>query len=98
MFLYLGHQKYGTDVQGYKPLQGGSSCSLSTPPSCVASDIINLDWYLHGHHTYYINIKVANSAGLVIIQGSSPYVHDVQRPSEGVVLDIDTLVRISYLF
>jgi hypothetical protein len=71
MFLYLGHQKYGTDVQGYKPLQGGSSCSLSTPPSCVASDIINLDWYLHGHHTYYINIKVANSAGLVIIQGSS---------------------------
>lgn len=95
--FYLGHQKYGTDVQGYQPLQGGNSCSLSTPPSCVASDINTLDWYLHGHHIYYINIKVANSAGLVVIQGSSPYTHDVQNPSEGVVLDIDTNVRNIFL-
>ena len=62
------------------------------PPVCTVVKVTDLDWYLHGHHTYYVSIKVANTAGLVKIQTSSPYIHDVQKPAEGVVLDIDTQV------
>lgn len=54
--------------------------------------ITDLDWYLHGHHTYFISVKVTNTAGLTTIQASSPYVHDVQLPAEGLVLDIDSQV------
>ena len=62
------------------------------PPVCTVVKVTDLDWYLHGHHTYYVSIKVANTAGLVKIQTSNPYIHDVQKPAEGVVLDIDTQV------
>lgn len=54
--------------------------------------IKNLEWFIHGHHTYYLSIKVENTAGLVNIQTSAPYIHDVQLPTKGVVLNIDTQV------
>ncbi|XP_071123173.1 uncharacterized protein [Mytilus edulis] len=86
----IGHEKYSTDVQGFIPLKEGGGCFITSPPICTAVKIIDLDWYLHGHHTYYISIKVTNTAGLTAIQASSPYIHDVQLPAEGFVLDIDS--------
>ncbi|CAG2247188.1 unnamed protein product [Mytilus edulis] len=86
----IGHNSYGTDVQGYQPLKSGSSCVLSQPPSCTAVNVSDLDWYLHGNHTYYVSVKVTNTAGQTAIQSSGPYIHDVQLPAEGVVLDIET--------
>ena len=90
---FSGHSAYGTEVQNYKPIQGGATCSITPSPTCTAVNITSLDWYIHGHHTYYFSIKVTNTAGLAEIQVSSPYIHDVQLPAEGVVLDIDTQVR-----
>ena len=96
--IFTGHKEYGTENQNYKPLQAGATCTLSSPPTCTAVNISGLEWRIHGHHTYYISIKVTNTAGLVMIQTSSPYIHDVQPPAEGVVLDIDTQVsETSYL-
>ncbi|CAG2242937.1 unnamed protein product [Mytilus edulis] len=86
----IGHSAYGTDVQGFQPLRPGSTCTLTQPPSCTAVNVSDLDWYLHGHHTYYVSIKVTNTAGQAAIQSSGPYIHDVQLPAEGVVLDIET--------
>ncbi|CAC5386461.1 unnamed protein product [Mytilus coruscus] len=86
----VGHSSYGTDVQGFQPLQSGGTCTFTQPPSCTAVKVTDLDWYLHGHHTYYVSLKVTNTAGQTAIQSSGPYIHDVQLPAEGVVLDIDT--------
>lgn len=91
--LILGHEKYSTDVQGFIPLKEGGGCLITSSPICTAVKIIDLDWYLHGHHTYYISIKVTNTAGLTAIQASSTYIHDVQLPAEGFVLDIDSQVQ-----
>ena len=90
--ILLGHSAYGTDIQDFKPLHFGGSCNSIYPPTCTVVKVTDLDWYLHGHHTYYVYIKVANTAGLVTIQTSRPYTHDVQKPAHGVVLDIDTQV------
>ncbi|XP_052067298.1 uncharacterized protein LOC127706680 [Mytilus californianus] len=86
----LGHTPYGTEIQSFKPVQGSTTCVLTLSPTCTAVNITDLEWNIHGHHTYYISIKVTNSAGLVNIQTSTPYIHDVMLPAEGVILDIDT--------
>ncbi|XP_063415906.1 uncharacterized protein LOC134697555 [Mytilus trossulus] len=85
----VGHTAYGTDIQDFLPLQSGDICTFTYPPNCTAVDITNMDWSLHGHHTYYVSIKITNSAGLVTIQTSDPYIHDVQLPAEGVIIDVD---------
>ncbi|CAC5360413.1 unnamed protein product [Mytilus coruscus] len=85
----VGHSSFGTDVQDFQPLLSGDSCTLNYPPHCTAVNISDMDWFLHGHHTYYVSIKITNSAGLVTIQTSDPYIHDVQLPAEGVIIDID---------
>ncbi|XP_076113973.1 uncharacterized protein LOC143082259 [Mytilus galloprovincialis] len=86
----IGQTPYGTEIQNFKPVEGSTTCVLTTSPTCTAVNITDLEWNIHGHHTYYISIKVTNTAGLVNIQTSTPYIHDVQLPAEGVVLDIDT--------
>ncbi|CAG2234222.1 unnamed protein product [Mytilus edulis] len=85
----VGHTAYGTDIQDFLPLQSGDICTFTYPPNCTAVDITNMDWFLHGHHTYYVSIKITNSAGLVTIQTSDSYIHDVQLPAEGVIIDVD---------
>jgi hypothetical protein len=39
----------------------------------------NLEWFIHGHHTYYFSIKVENTAGLVNIQTSDPYIQETLK-------------------
>lgn len=56
-----------------------------------------LDWYLHGYHKYYVSVKVTNTAGLVTIEASGPYIHNVQVPDEGVVFDVDPIVSIMFI-
>ncbi|XP_076117799.1 uncharacterized protein LOC143085385 [Mytilus galloprovincialis] len=85
----VGHTAYGTDIHDFLPLQSGDICTFTYPPNCTAVDITNMDWFLHGHHTYYVSIKITNSAGLVTIQTSDSYIHDVQLPAEGVIIDVD---------
>lgn len=46
-----------------------------------------VEWGLHGNHTYYVTIKAENVAGLTTYGVSKPYVHNVQLPAKGIVMD-----------
>ncbi|XP_069133969.1 uncharacterized protein [Argopecten irradians] len=85
----IGHNQYGTDVQPYKPLTGGATCTLKQDPDCTAASLAKLDWDLHGHHTYYVTVKAENSVGLFVMATSNAYIHDVQLAAKGLVLDVD---------
>ena len=45
-------------------------------------------WGIHGNHTYYVTVKAENAAGLTTYGVSDPYVHNVQLPSKGIVMDV----------
>ncbi|XP_021356985.1 uncharacterized protein LOC110452658 [Mizuhopecten yessoensis] len=84
----IGHSEYAVDVQQYKPLSGGATCTLSVIPDCTAALVADLDWDLHGHHSYYVTVRAENSVGLFVMATSSAYIHDVQLAARGVVLDV----------
>lgn len=71
------------------PLSAGGTCVDILTPTCTAVMVTSLNWSLHGNHKYYVSIKVTNTAGLVKIKSSGPYIHNVQLPAEGVVFDIE---------
>lgn len=66
----------------------GASCSITEPPTCTAIPIPDTEWGLHGNHTYYVTVKAENAAGLITYGVSDPYVHNVQLPSTGIVMDV----------
>lgn len=70
-------------------LSAGGTCTDIVTPTCTAAMVTTLDWSLHGNHKYYVSIKVTNTAGLVKIKSSGPYIHNVQLPAKGVVFDIE---------
>ncbi|XP_069132408.1 uncharacterized protein [Argopecten irradians] len=85
----IGHSSFTTDIQGYEDIREGSTCFFDHyPPTCTAVDISKLAWDLHGHHTYYVTLKVQNTAGLYSTASSEPYTHDVMLPTPGSVLEI----------
>ncbi|XP_062576068.1 uncharacterized protein LOC134237945 [Saccostrea cucullata] len=84
----VGHIPRGTQIQNYSPLQAGDGCILTEPPTCTAIPINDTEWKLHGNHTYYVTIKAENIAGLSSFGVSEPYIHNVQLPSTGIVMDI----------
>ncbi|XP_078321865.1 uncharacterized protein LOC111103999 isoform X3 [Crassostrea virginica] len=84
----LGHTPRGSKVQGYSPLQTGASCGLTKPPTCTVISMSDTKWGIHGNHTYYVTVKAENAAGLTTYGVSDPYVHNVQLPSKGIVMDV----------
>ena len=86
-FFFTGHQPYGAEVHSYTHLKSGIACKLTKPPSCTDIDISTIEWGFHGNHTYYVTIKAENVAGLTTYGVSEPYVHNVQLPAEGIVMD-----------
>ncbi|KAI8487523.1 hypothetical protein Bbelb_347570 [Branchiostoma belcheri] len=68
-------------------------CNVTFPPSCVSVPVSSLDWQLHGTHTYYISVRVENTAGLSLVASSGPYVHVVDLPSRGVVMEVSDAQR-----
>ncbi|KAK3082667.1 hypothetical protein FSP39_002132, partial [Pinctada imbricata] len=87
----FGTSQYRADMMPWQPLTTGGTCVLTTPPSCTAIQISALKWSLQGGHSYYTTIKATNFAGLVTSAVSGPYTYDFGLPSEGVVIDIDTM-------
>ncbi|KAL3841826.1 hypothetical protein ACJMK2_019925 [Sinanodonta woodiana] len=85
----VGENNRPTSILNYRPLSSGGDCTLTSSPTCTAISLSSLDWQLHGHHVYYVAIKVTNTAGEFTIGISSPYIHDVQLPSLGKVLEVD---------
>nr|XP_034332757.1 uncharacterized protein LOC105327902 isoform X2 [Crassostrea gigas] len=84
----VGHSPRGTQVQKYSEIMAGASCSITEPPTCTAIPISDTEWGLHGNHTYYVTVKAENAAGLLTYGVSDPYVHNVQLPSTGIVMDV----------
>lgn len=84
----IGTSPKRTDIQSFKPLQDGGSCYQTINKTCTAVNITALNWYIHGHHSYFFLIKVENTAGLSSIRSSDEYIHDIQLPSGGVVFDV----------
>ena len=87
--FFTGHHPYGAEVHKYSQLRSGDSCKLTDPPTCTAINISTVEWGLHGNHTYYVTIKAENVAGLATYGVSEAYVHNIQLPAEGIVLDTE---------
>lgn len=85
--LFLGHHPKGEEVHGYTQLRSGDACKQTQPPTCTAINISMVEWGIHGNHTYYVTIKAENVAGLTTYGVSEPYVHNVQLPAKGIVMD-----------
>lgn len=96
-FLFTGHQPYGSEVHSYTHLKSGFACKLTKPPSCTDIDISTIEWGFHGNHTYYVTIKAENVAGLTTYGVSEPYVHNVQLPAEGIVMDVPVCLFLYHL-
>ncbi|KAK3101031.1 hypothetical protein FSP39_000383, partial [Pinctada imbricata] len=89
MQFAIGHDPGSTDVHDYQDLQSVGPCSSTNPSTCTAIMVEDTDWFLHGHHTYYMTIKAENTAGLSTYGVSESYIHDVQLPAKGKVFDVD---------
>lgn len=85
--MFAGHHPRGAEVHKYTKLKKGDVCKLTVPPICTAINISTAEWGIHGNHTYYVTIKAENVAGLTTYGVSEPYIHNVQLPSRGVVMD-----------
>ncbi|XP_062616047.1 uncharacterized protein LOC134277752 [Saccostrea cucullata] len=84
----VGHQPRSSAVQKYLPLNSGGPCNITVPPTCTFINISTTDWGFHGNHTYFITVKAENVAGLTTYGVSEPYLHNVQLPSKGIVMDV----------
>ncbi|XP_061176007.1 uncharacterized protein LOC133184958 [Saccostrea echinata] len=93
----VGHTIKGTQVKRYSRLSAGVNCTVSEPPTCTAIPINATEWRLHGNHTYYVTIKAENAAGLTTFGVSEPYIHNVQLPSTGIVMDTANELRFHFL-
>ncbi|XP_078696223.1 uncharacterized protein LOC144924666 [Branchiostoma floridae x Branchiostoma belcheri] len=88
----VGHSPGSSEVHPFTPLPATDAdltvCNVTFPPSCVSVPVSSLDWQLHGTHTYYMSVRVENTAGLSLVASSGPYVHVVDLPSRGVVMEV----------
>ncbi|XP_066275498.1 uncharacterized protein [Branchiostoma lanceolatum] len=86
----VGHSPGSSEVHPFTPLPytDNDLCNVTFPPSCVAVPVSSLDWQLHGTHAYYMSVRAENTAGLSLVVSSSPYVHVLDVPSKGVVMEV----------
>ncbi|XP_078696304.1 uncharacterized protein LOC144924691 isoform X1 [Branchiostoma floridae x Branchiostoma belcheri] len=95
----VGHSPGSSEVHPFTPLPATDAdltvCNVTFPPSCVSVPVSSLDWQLHGTHTYYISVRVENTAGLSLVASSGPYVHVVDLPSRGVVMEVSDARQVS---
>eukprot|EP00058_Branchiostoma_floridae_P022359 XP_002607849.1 hypothetical protein BRAFLDRAFT_117284 [Branchiostoma floridae] len=83
----IGHETGKENVAGYSAISSEGPCGGAS--GCTAVHRDNLQWGLHGTHTYYMSIKATDTAGLSTVATSSPYVHYEGEPTAGVVEDIN---------
>ena len=88
----VGHTAHTDDVKDFALLTPESSvsglCTWTEPPTCVATPVDDLQWHLHGHHAYYITLKLEGVNGLERVASSKEYEHDMGPPSAGIVAEI----------
>ena len=92
MIYSAGHSRGTDDVKAFSPLTEDTSvpgiCAWTTPPTCVAIPVEDLQWRLHGRHSYYVTLKLEGVNGLETVASSDVYEHYVGPPSGGVVVEI----------
>ncbi|KAI8507103.1 hypothetical protein Bbelb_155420, partial [Branchiostoma belcheri] len=88
MAFAIGHLPGGEDVMTYSSLNNTERCHTAEI-TCTAVATTELQWGLHGNHTYYVSIKATDAAGLSVVEVSPPYVHNVEPPARGVVEDVN---------
>ena len=80
------------DVKSFAPLTQESSisglCTWTDPPTCVATPVGDMQWRLHGRHTYYVTLNLEGVNGLDRVTSSKEYKHYVGPPTAGVVVEI----------
>ncbi|XP_061189002.1 uncharacterized protein LOC133197151 [Saccostrea echinata] len=84
----IGTVAYGTQVQKFKPLQKGGTCTSLSPALCTGVALSSLDWNLHGFTVYYVTVKATNRAQMYTLATSPPYTHAIQKPTAGIVIEI----------
>ncbi|KAK2183533.1 hypothetical protein NP493_308g03123 [Ridgeia piscesae] len=88
----VGHSRGADNVKSFSQLTEGSSvprlCTWTTPPTCVATPVGDLQWRLHGRHSYYVTLKLEGVNGLERVVSSDEYEHYIGPPSGGVVVEI----------
>ncbi|XP_078573997.1 uncharacterized protein LOC144860568 isoform X2 [Branchiostoma floridae x Branchiostoma japonicum] len=84
-----GHSSGGTELFAFAPVTSFlESNSLCPTASCVALPVRQFEWHLHGDQVYYVTLRVTDSAGLTSSLTSTPYHHNVELPSVGVVFEL----------
>ena len=63
-------------------------CTWTEPPTCVAIPVEDLQWRLHGRHSYYVTLRLEGVNGLEIVASSVGYEHYIGPPSSGIVVEI----------
>ncbi|CAH1259452.1 Hypp2286 [Branchiostoma lanceolatum] len=96
----VGHSPGSSEVHPFTPLPatGTDLCNVTFPPSCVCVRVSSLDWQLHGTHAYYMSVRAENTAGLSLVVSSGPYVHVIDVPSKGVVMEVSDAQREASVF
>eukprot|EP00058_Branchiostoma_floridae_P000533 XP_002586021.1 hypothetical protein BRAFLDRAFT_110187 [Branchiostoma floridae] len=96
----VGHSPGSSEVHPFTPLPATDNdvCNVTFPPVCVSVPVSSLDWRLHGTHTYYLSVRVENTAGLSLVVSSGPYVHVLDLPSRGVVMEVSDAQREASVF
>ena len=87
-----GHSPRTDNLKTFAPLTRATSasglCTWTTPPTCVATPVGELQWRLHGRHSYYVTLKLEGVNGLERVVSSDEYEHYIGPPSGGVVVEI----------
>ncbi|CAH1242631.1 Hypp6913 [Branchiostoma lanceolatum] len=84
-----GHSLGGTELSAFAPVESFlESHTLCPTTPCVALPVSQFEWDLHGDQVYYVTLRVTNSAGLTSSLTSTPYHHNVELPSVGVVFEL----------
>jgi len=90
--LISGHSPGTDNVKQFVSLTQESSvsglCAWTHPPTCVAIPVRDLQWRLHGRHSYYVSLKLEGINGIDRVASSNVYEHYIGAPYGGVVVEL----------
>ena len=89
---FTGHSPGTDNIKEFASLTQESSvsglCEWTDPPVCLAIPVKDLQWRLHGHHWYYLSLKLEGINGLDRVTSSDVYEHYRGPPYGGMVVEL----------
>ena len=87
-----GHLRGTDNVKRFVSLTQHTSvpglCTWTEPPTCVATPVDQLQWRLHGRHSYYVTLKLEGINHVERVVTSEVYEHYIGPPFDGIVVEI----------